>query len=78
MQNPLLAMMMNQLKVRNPQLFRVVEQAQQNQNNPMDLLKQITSNYTPEQMSGLLDRAKQMGVPEDVLKQVQNNGINTK
>lgn len=69
---------MNQLKVKNPQMFQVVEQAKNNNGNPMDLLKQITSDYTPEQMSNLFSRAKQMGIPDNVLEQIQNNGINTK
>lgn len=44
----------------------------------MDLFKQITHNYTPEQMNSLFTKAKQMGVSDDVLNQIQNNGINTK
>lgn len=66
------------MKTRNPQLFQIVEQAQKSNGNPMDLFKQITNGYTPEQMTSLFDRARQMGVPDDVLKQVQNDGINTK
>jgi len=66
------------LKARNPQGFQVVNQAMQGKNNPMDLLNQITNSYSPEQMSGLLGRAKQMGVPDSVLEQIQNNGVSTK
>lgn len=44
----------------------------------MDLFKQVTNGYSPEQMNNLFARAKQMGVPDDVLKQLQNNGIDTK
>ena len=69
---------MNQLKIKSPQMFQVVEQARNNNGNPMDMFKQITSNYTPEQMNNLFSRAKQFGVPEETLKQLQNNGINTK
>ncbi len=69
---------MNQLKAKNPQLFQVVEQAQRNNGNPMDLFKQVTNGYTPEQMTNLFDKARQMGVPDEVLKQIQDNGINTK
>lgn len=53
-------------------MFQLLEQAQKNQNNPMDMLKEVTKNYTPEQMSGLFEKAKQFGVPDDVLKQAQN------
>jgi hypothetical protein len=43
----------------------------------MDLLKQATKNYTPEQMNSLFERAKQFGVPDEVLKQAKD-GINIK
>ena len=59
-------------------MFQVVEQARNNNGNPMDLLKQVTNGYTPEQISNLFSRAKQMGVPDSVLEQIQNNGINAK
>jgi hypothetical protein len=39
----------------------------------MDLFKQVTNGYTPEQMSQLFNRAKQMGVPDEVISQLQNN-----
>lgn len=45
----------------------------------MDLFKQVTNNYTPEQMSALFNRAKQFGISDEQLKQIQNsNGIDTK
>jgi len=37
----------------------------------MDLLKQITNGYTPEQMSGLLNKAKQFGISDEQLGNVQ-------
>ena len=69
---------MNQLKAKNPQMFQVVNQARNSNGNPMDFFKQVTNGYSPEQMNNLFARAKQMGVPDDVLQQLQNNGINTK
>lgn len=71
MQNQLIAMMMNQLKMKQPQMFQLVEQARKNNNNPMELLKQVTQNYTPEQINGLFERAKQFGVPDKVLQEAQ-------
>lgn len=59
-------------------MFQMVEQARNNNSDPRDLLKQITNKYTPEQMSGLLGKAKQMGVPDSVLEQIQNKGVSTK
>ena len=52
-------------------MFQVVEQAQKNQNNPLELLKQVTKNYTPEQMNGLFEKAKQFGVSDDMIKKTQ-------
>lgn len=52
-------------------MFQLVEQARKNNNNPMELLKQVTQNYTPEQINGLFERAKQFGVPDKVLQEAQ-------
>lgn len=62
---------MSQLKSRSPQMFALINQANKNNANPMDLFKQVTNNYTPEQMSSLFERAKQFGVPTEVIQQVQ-------
>ena len=43
----------------------------------MSLFRQITNGYSPEQMGKLYQNAKMIGIPEDVINQVQN-GINTK
>jgi len=56
-------------------MFQMVEQAQKNKSNPMDMLKQVTKDYSPEQLNGLFERAKQFGVPEETLKQAKE-GIN--
>lgn len=56
-------------------MFQMVEQAQKNKSNPMDMLKQVTKDYSPEQLNGLFERAKQFGVPEETLKQAKD-GIN--
>lgn len=60
------------MKNKNPQMFALINQASQNNTNPIDLFKQITSNYTPEQMQGLFSRAEQFGVPKEVLEKLQN------
>lgn len=53
-------------------MFQLIKQMQENQNNPMDALKQITKNYSPEQMNGLFEKAKQFGVPDEILEQTRN------
>lgn len=65
------------MKQRNPQMFQVVNQLRQNNGNPMELFKQVTSKYTPEQMNSLFSRAKQMGVPEEQINSIRND-INIK
>ena len=44
-----------------------------NNTNPMELFNQITSGYSKEQMDNLINRAKNMGFPSEVLEQVQKN-----
>lgn len=63
---------MNQLKMRNPQMFQMLEQVSQNQGNPMDLLKQVTGNYTPQQMQNFYMVAQNMGFPNEILTQIQS------
>ena len=57
--------------MKQPQMFQLLEQARKNNNNPMELLKQVTQNYTPEQINVLFERAKQFGVPDKVLQEAQ-------
>lgn len=68
---------MNQLQQRNPQMFQVLNQIRTNNGNPMQLFKQITGKYTPEQMNNLFSKAQQMGVPKEVLDNLKKD-INTK
>lgn len=56
-------------------MFQILEKAQQSNGNPIDLFKEITSKYTPQQMDNLMKMAKNYGVPDDVIKKVQNNDI---
>lgn len=59
-------------------MYQMLEQVSQNQSNPMNLLKQVTANYTPEQMQNFYRVAQYMGFPNEVLSEVQNQmGINT-
>ena len=70
--------LLNQLKMKNPQMASQIQNMISNGGNPMDLFKQITNGYSPEKMNSLFDRAKQFGVPNDVIEKLQNNGVNTK
>lgn len=54
-------------------MYEVVEQARNNGGDPMAMLKQITGGYTPEQMGQLMTQARNFGIPDDVLNQLQND-----
>lgn len=67
----MMTMLMNQLKARNPQMFKMVEQAQQNKSNPIDLFKQITNQRSPEQMKMFYNQVEQMGFSPDVINKLK-------
>ena len=47
--------------------------------NPMDLLKQMAGNSTPEQMQQLFSQAQSLGCPSGILAEIQNQlGMNSK
>ena len=52
-------------------MFKMVEQAQQNQSNPIDLFKQITNKRSPEQMDAFYKRVEQMGFSPDVISKLK-------
>lgn len=60
------------LQSKNPQMFKIINQAMQNNTNPQDMIKQMVGNVNPEQMQNIMQQAKSMGVPDDVLNQIQN------
>ena len=58
-------------------MFNTINQLRMNNGNPMQLFKQITSNYSPEQMNNLFNRAQQMGIPANALDELKKD-INIK
>ena len=68
----IMQMLMNQLKMRNPQAFQQFQNLQKSQNNPQEFLNQMTSKYTPEQMNSFKQYAKGFGFTDEQLK---NYGI---
>ncbi len=63
---------MNQLQLKNPQGHQVIQNLMNSNSNPKAMLQQLMSNATPEQKESLLKQARQYGIPQDVLSQVQN------
>ena len=49
----------------------MVEQARQNQSNPIDLFKQVTSKRSPEQMDAFYKQIEQMGFSSDLINQLK-------
>lgn len=67
-----MSLLMNQLQGRNPQSYNMVSQMMKNGVNPQNMLKQMMGNVNPTQMQQVLTQAKNIGVPDDVLSQIQN------
>ena len=61
--------------MRNPQIFRQLEEIRKNNGNPEELLKQVTGNYTPEQIQQFQKFANGFGVTNE---QLSKYGINSK
>lgn len=62
---------MNQLRARNPQMFQMINQARNSGANPKDFMKQVMNGATPEQMQNVLTQASNLGVPKEILSQIQ-------
>lgn len=61
--------------MRNPQIFRQLEEIRKNNGNPEELLKQVTGNYTPEQMQQFQKFVNGFGISNE---QLSKYGINSK
>lgn len=63
---------MNQLQAKNPQGFQVLNQMMNNGGNPKQILQQMMGNTNSQQLQGIMQQAKQFGVPDNILSQLQN------
>lgn len=59
------------MKARNPMMFQFINQAQRNKSNPVDLFKEITKGYKPEQIEGIFNQARQFGIGDDVINKLK-------
>lgn len=71
----LMNQLQNQLKAKNPQLWKQYQDLEKNQNNPQELLNNMMKNYTPEQKGNFIKFANGFGINEEELSKY---GINTK
>lgn len=63
---------MGQLQSRNPQMANQISQAMNSGVNPQALMKQMMGNMDNTQIQNALNQAKQFGVPDNILNQMQN------
>ena len=49
----------------------MVEQARQNQNNPIEMFKEITKGYSPEKMEQFYKQAEQLGFSPDLINKLK-------
>lgn len=63
---------MGQLQSRNPQMANQISQAMNSGINPQALMKQMMGNMDNTQIQNALNQAKQFGVPDNILNQMQN------
>lgn len=70
--NMVMQILMNRLQNKNPQAYQFVNQAMNNGGDPNAVLRQLMKGTTPEQKQNLITQAKNYGVPDNVLKQIQN------
>ena len=63
---------MGQLQSRNPQMANQISQAMNSGVNPQALMKQMMSNMDNTQIQNALNQAKEFGVPDNILNQMQN------
>lgn len=71
----MMTFLQSQYKNKFPQVFNNFEQLKSGNADPMGVLGQLTSKFSPQQMQGFMQTAKRFGVPDALLNQIQN-GIN--
>ena len=54
----------------NPQMYQMYKMARQQNANPEDILKQITSNYDENTMKRFKEQGKQFGLSDDLLNMI--------
>ena len=60
--------------MRNPQMYQMYQKIKENNQNPQEILKQMTDNYNSEQMKDFEKFVNQFGITNEQLNQY---GINT-
>lgn len=53
-------------------MYQQLNNLKNNGTNPQALIQQMVSQASPQQMQSVLNQAKQLGVPDTILTQIQN------
>ena len=72
MQEMLIKMLLGKLRAQNPKQANQLRQMMSSNANPQDILKQMMGGTDTSQMEQVLNMGKQIGVPNEVLSQIQN------
>ena len=66
--------MLQQLKMNNPQMANQIQQMMKNGTNPYSLFKQTIGGYDEKTKSNFINQAKQFGFNEDFINQAMKGG----
>ena len=53
-------------------MYQQITQIMNNGGNPKGIIRQMLNASTPDDISHLFNQAKMMGVPDNILSQIQN------
>lgn len=53
-------------------MFNQVEQLRKSNGNPVEMFKEISKNYKPEQMEKFWEKVSQFGIPNESIQKFQN------
>lgn len=56
----------------NPQAYQQLNNLKNSGMNPQNLIQQMIGQANPNQIQNVLSQAKQLGVPDNILVQIQN------
>lgn len=68
----LMKSLMIQLQNNNPQMASEIKGLLDGTKNPQDIVKQVISGFSPYQKQNVLNQARSMGIPAEIIEQVQN------
>lgn len=67
-----LNMLLKQFQNNNPQVVNEVNQVISSNKNPKDIVLQTISGFSPQQKQTILNQARGLGIPTNIIEQLQN------